>query len=45
MLFLRENSSQPLCYQAGLFMTMVPHAGMGTEKREEPGPWVEELGM
>jgi|RhiMetdeSRZDD1v2_1073273.scaffolds.fasta_scaffold105106_4 hypothetical protein len=44
MLSLRENSSPPLCYHAGLFMTVVPHAGMGTEKSEEPRPWVEELG-
>jgi hypothetical protein len=25
-------------------MAMVPHAGMGPEKSEEPRPWVEELG-
>jgi hypothetical protein len=45
MLSLRETSSQALCYYTGLCMTRGPHGGMGAEKREEPRPWVEELGM
>jgi hypothetical protein len=39
MLSLRGNASPPLCYHAGLFMTMVPYAGIRTEKSEEPRPW------
>jgi hypothetical protein len=40
----RDNFPQPLCYHAGLFTAMVPHAGadMEAEKREEPRSWGEE---